>query len=330
MLDGLANMFQCDEREAIRIALYEASRSASEAHELAFRYADTKATDKAHQGRSSAKQWNLPKSEKDKASEAAKEIGITDAEFIRLAIIWLRNGIRSDSIKQLTKSKRIEIDDVAIQWSRDNQGKPPNEQVANFKKALMEAQALFDYMDEIKFDERLKKKKESSSMPWAMRAEIDQVIFNYEAAQDQWFEDLLDGGFIEDVKFQMELSIVRNYNVDWDTASLIVADDLLGKADPKRMKPLEKLELIKKGRMIAADQTKIELEKLEAKRANELAEASTEWGRKYAESGSIDSEQRKRDIEAAEQIRKEEMEQDQQDYLNDPKLWDNDSHKRLQ
>ena len=82
--------------------------------------------------------------------------------------------------------------------------------------------------------------------------------------------------------------------------------------------------------MTAADQTKIELEKLEAKRANELAEASTEWRRKYAESGSIDSEQRRRDIEAAEQIRKEEMEQDQQDYLNDPMLWDNDSHKRLQ
>ncbi len=56
MLDGLTNMFQCDEREAVRIALYEASRSAPVAHELAFRYADTKATDKAHQGRSSAKQ----------------------------------------------------------------------------------------------------------------------------------------------------------------------------------------------------------------------------------------------------------------------------------
>ena len=37
MLDGLANMFQCDERKAIRIALYEASRSAPVAHELAFR-----------------------------------------------------------------------------------------------------------------------------------------------------------------------------------------------------------------------------------------------------------------------------------------------------
>jgi hypothetical protein len=29
MLDGLAKMFQCNEREALRIALYEASRSAS-------------------------------------------------------------------------------------------------------------------------------------------------------------------------------------------------------------------------------------------------------------------------------------------------------------
>ena len=129
MLDGLANMFQCDEREAIRIALYEASKSASEAYELAFRFADTKATDKAHQGRSSKKQWNLPKSEKDKASQAAKEIEITDAEFIRLAIIWLRNGIRSDSIKKLANSKRIAQDNVARQWSRNNQGKPPNEQV---------------------------------------------------------------------------------------------------------------------------------------------------------------------------------------------------------
>ena len=49
MLDGLANMFQCNEREAVRIALYEASRSAPVAHELAFRYAGTKAADKAHQ-----------------------------------------------------------------------------------------------------------------------------------------------------------------------------------------------------------------------------------------------------------------------------------------
>ena len=85
------------------------------------------------------RQWTLPKSEKDNASKAAKEIAITDAEFIRLAIIWLRNGIRNDSIQRLTNSKRIPKDDVAMKWSRDNQGKPPNEQVANLKQAKKES-----------------------------------------------------------------------------------------------------------------------------------------------------------------------------------------------
>ena len=37
MLVGLTNTLQCKEREAVRIALYEASRSAPVAHELAFR-----------------------------------------------------------------------------------------------------------------------------------------------------------------------------------------------------------------------------------------------------------------------------------------------------
>ena len=36
----------------------------------------------------------------------------------------------------MANSKRIAQDDVARQWSRNNQGKPPNEQVASFKKAL--------------------------------------------------------------------------------------------------------------------------------------------------------------------------------------------------
>ena len=36
MLVGLTNTLQCNEREAVRIALYEASRSAQKAHEKAF------------------------------------------------------------------------------------------------------------------------------------------------------------------------------------------------------------------------------------------------------------------------------------------------------
>ena len=248
MLDGLANMFQCDEREAIRIALYEASRSASEAYELAFRFADTKATDKAHQGRSSKKQWNLPKSEKDKASEAAKEIGITDAEFIRLAILWLRNGIRSDSIKKLANSKRIAQDDVARQWSRNNQGKPPNEQVASFKKALMEAQALFDYMDEIKLDEWQEKKNERRKVNWPVRKIIDHESATYDIEQTYWFEKLLEGEAEEELKAQLAYAFMRNWKVDWDTAILIVEDDCLDMKNPNKMKPMDKLRLIKMGR----------------------------------------------------------------------------------
>lgn len=55
MLVGLTNTLQCNEREAVRIALYEASRSAEEAHKAAFRYASSETTEKAHQGRSSLK-----------------------------------------------------------------------------------------------------------------------------------------------------------------------------------------------------------------------------------------------------------------------------------
>ena len=137
MLVGLTNTLQCKEREAVRIALYEAVRSASEAYELAFRYASSKATDKAHQGRSSAKQWKLPKQEKDESEKAAKELGITNQEFLRLAIIWLQRGIRDDNngIKNLANSKLIPFDTTAKEWSRENQGKPPSAAVAKLKKA---------------------------------------------------------------------------------------------------------------------------------------------------------------------------------------------------
>ena len=54
ILVGLTNTLQCDEREAVRIALYEASRNAEKAHESTFRYASAKTAEKAHQGRSSA------------------------------------------------------------------------------------------------------------------------------------------------------------------------------------------------------------------------------------------------------------------------------------
>ena len=88
--------------------------------------------------------------------------------------------------------------------------------------------------------------------------------------------------------------------------------------------------MIKQGRKKANDNTRLELEKLRTKQAKKLAEASSEWKRIHPELVRVDLEQRRREMEAAEQVKKEEMAQDQQDYLNDPMLWDDDSHKYLQ
>ncbi|MDC3009088.1 hypothetical protein OA002_02990 [bacterium] len=144
MLVGLTNTLQCNEREAVRIALHEASGSAMRAHEKAFRYAASESSDKGHQGRSSAKQWKLPKAEKELAVKAAKELGITDKEFLRLAIIWLQTGIRDGSVETITNCKLIPFDTEAKKWSRENpgseaQGRTPHEGVAKLKKAARAA-----------------------------------------------------------------------------------------------------------------------------------------------------------------------------------------------
>ncbi len=53
-------------------------------------HASLQSTEKGHQGRSSLKQWKLPKAEKEIAFEAANnELGISESEFVRMAIVWL-------------------------------------------------------------------------------------------------------------------------------------------------------------------------------------------------------------------------------------------------
>ena len=144
MLVGLTNTLQCNEREAVRIALYEATKRPVKAHETAFAYASSQSTEKGHQGRSSLKQWKLPKAEKKIAIEAAKELGISDGEFVRMAIIWLQRGIRNGTVDTLTNSKLIPFDAVARTWSRDNpgskdQGRVPHLGVAKLKEAARAA-----------------------------------------------------------------------------------------------------------------------------------------------------------------------------------------------
>ena len=50
ILTGLSNTLKCNEQDAVRIALYEASRSARKAHETAFKYATGNQQRKATRG----------------------------------------------------------------------------------------------------------------------------------------------------------------------------------------------------------------------------------------------------------------------------------------
>ena len=177
----------------MRIALYEACKSPVKAHEMTFRYASSHSTDKGHQGRSLAKRWRLPKKEQVAAVDAAKALGITDAEFIRLSIIWLQLGIRKNEIKSVENCKIFSGDQAARQWSRENHGRPPSEQVANLKKSMQQAQQLLDYLDGIRDQKHHSRQEERNCMPWAMRQVIDERISDYLSAQDDFFDDLLVG-----------------------------------------------------------------------------------------------------------------------------------------
>jgi len=273
MLTGLSNTLNCNEQDAVRIALYEASRSTEKAHEMAFRYACSASTEKGHEGRSSEKRWKLPKKEQLAAAKTAKELGITDAEFIRLSIIWLQLGIRRNEITSIENCRIVSGDDSARQWSRDNQGKPPSEKTAALKQALQEAQTLFDYLAEIKDRERYAGKEEKNSITWSARAQIDQEVSDYRADQDQWFEVILEAETLENAKSSLAYAFLRKWNVDWDTAMLIVEDTFRSKTDPKKLKPIEQLRLIESGRAKAnrpEEEQKARKRELEKRREDEM------------------------------------------------------------
>ena len=137
-------------------------------------------------------------------------------------------------------------------------------------------------MDEIKAEERDARKKERRKMTWSTQSAINQEIADFNAAQEQWFNDLWAGGSIEDIQSQMAFSFMRRWKVDWDTAFLIVQDDFLDKRDPKKMKPMDKLRLIKMGRAKAAKPE--DDERAKKRRREEIRqEEDREW-RAYVES----------------------------------------------
>jgi hypothetical protein len=190
-INGIANSLQCETRDAIRIALYETIINAQEAHEKSYEKARSGSSIKGHEGRKTPKRFNITKTEKQSAEQAAEQLEITLKEFVRLAIIWLADGVKEESITRLTNSRRIAKDEVAKQWSRQNQGKAPSEAVAKLKqardKAYEEAARLGDEYDKKLYEERgmMINKLNESGIGRVLRCVSDSVqIGNGEVTDD--------------------------------------------------------------------------------------------------------------------------------------------------
>ena len=130
-INGITNSLQCDTREAIRIALFEVINEAHAAYEKTYEKAKSGSTYKGHEGRKTKKRLTLPLSEKQNALDTASQLNISIKEFLRLAVIWLADGIKEEAITSLTNSKRIGKDAIAKQWSRENRNKSTSKRSRN-------------------------------------------------------------------------------------------------------------------------------------------------------------------------------------------------------
>ena len=134
-LTGLINSLQCTQREAIRIAFYEAVRRGSKWVETVLKYALRDSKERGHTSRCKTLTVALPNAEKQALLELGKELDLSEKEIVRLAIIWLAYGIKYEAITRIHKCQRLAFDKIAQQWSRENQGKPPNPQVSKLKES---------------------------------------------------------------------------------------------------------------------------------------------------------------------------------------------------
>ena len=172
MVKGLSNSLQVDPRQAIRIALYETSRSAQDAFNSNYIYASKGSTERGHTSRYKAGSISVTKQDKQDAQEAASALGITDKEFIRLSIIYVAKGIRDNSVR-ITKSKKRSQLELRKEWSKENVGKEST------IKPLLEAQkeALQRKEDEelANYQERKERKK------WERTVGKEEIGLSYEA-----------------------------------------------------------------------------------------------------------------------------------------------------
>ena len=209
-INGITNSLQCDTREAIRIALFEVIKEAHAAYEKTYEKAKSGSAYKGHEGRKTKKRLTLPLSEKQNALDTAAQLNISIKEFLRLAVIWLADGIKEEAITSLTKSRRIGKDTIAYQWSRENRNKPASESVKNLKEAQKDARELQEYIDSLEEEEF------STELPFIIQSESAQEELVRSAEQNHWETELLrQHEMMSDVEFLARCKM-REFDIDFE------------------------------------------------------------------------------------------------------------------
>ena len=327
-INGITNSLQCDTREAIRIALFEVIKEAHAAYEKTYEKAKSGSTYKGHEGRKTKKRLTLPLIEKQNALDTAAQLNISIKEFLRLAVIWLADGIKEEAITSLTNSKRIGKDAVAKQWSRENRNKPASKSVEKLKEAQKDAIALNDYQDELRRDRESNQFIESRNRSWQKLAN-QLLTFEYterSANQKDWESELLhQHKDMSDIEFLARCKM-REFDIDFETAKWWVEDDLNEATMFSKMTSKEKKVFLQKER---EEHNKIQATARE--RADKKFQEALE---QYIKENpiSIDTdllEQHSKDMEAGRIISVEEMKKDMEDYKDEPLLWDEESDWRF-
>ena len=180
MVDGLSHWLICERRQAVRIALFEVGLRSYEDIENIIPFAQSGSNKQGHTCRDREKTISLPREEKEQAIKKAKEFGLTDKTYLRLAVIWLAKGIKNETITKITNCKRKDSTykgrlALRQEWSRNNQG------TESKIKPLIEAQKKGkDKSDELK-EARYKERKElhEEAKDWARYTGVP-----YEVARD--------------------------------------------------------------------------------------------------------------------------------------------------
>lgn len=317
-INGITNSLQCDTREAIRIALFEVIKEAHAAYEKTYEKAKSGSAYKGHEGRKTKKRLTLPLSEKQNAQDTAAQLNISIKEFLRLAVIWLADGIKEEAITSLTKSRRIGKDTIAYQWSRENRNKPASESVKNLKEAQKDARELQEYIDSLEEEEF------STELPFIIQSESAQEELVRSAEQNHWETELLrQHEMVSDAEFLARCKM-REFNIDFETAKEWVEDDLNEATMFSKMTSKEKKEFLQK-----ENHQYKQLEKEAKARADKKFQEAVEQ-RAKENPISIDAdllEQHSKDTEASRIISAEEIQKDMEDYKNEPLLWDEESDR---